>query len=96
MLNSSRSKIGMTLERFSRAHVSTIQMIANDEINTRYTNTPFPYPENGAIDFLALCNDEWDLNISRTYTVLFNGTVIGNASVVHLQTDEPLLGYMID
>ena len=96
MLNSSRSQLGMTLERFSHAHVPAIQMIASDEMNTRYTNTPFPYPEEGAIDFLAFCNDEWELNISRTYTVLWNGTVIGNASVVHLQTDEPLLGYMID
>jgi RimJ/RimL family protein N-acetyltransferase len=82
------------LVRFGSDHITDIQRIASDRFTTDNTNTPYPYPEDGAAQFMSYCTANWNQGIARDYVIVLKGIVIGNCSVVHLK-QEPLIGYMI-
>lgn len=83
------------LERYSEVHVDAIQEIASNEATTAYTNTPWPYPNNGAKEYLKICNENWEQSKSRDFVIILNNQVIGNCAIVNLDSTEPMIGYMI-
>lgn len=83
------------LLRFAFQHIPAIQRIASDRLTTENTNTPYPYPEDGAASYFEICNANWNCGVARDYVIHWNELVIGSCSIVHLD-QEPLLGYMID
>ena len=90
------NNIDIQLQRFGKNHIPFIQRIASNSLNTRMTNTPDPYPENGAEQYCAICEKNWKEGIAREYVILLENEVIGSCSIVHLKDDEKLIGYMID
>jgi RimJ/RimL family protein N-acetyltransferase len=85
----------LCIERYSEIHMAAIQEIASDERTTSNTNTPWPYPSNGAEQYLKICNENWECSKSRDFVVTLNNRVIGNCAIVNLDSNEPMIGYMI-
>jgi len=89
------NKIGLV--NFDVKHITDIQNYASKNENTKFTNVPHPYPNDGAEFYQNLCIENKKSGDSIEFVIEYNDAAIGLAGILHIKNkDEVQIGYWID
>ena len=72
----------------SEAHASSIQKYVADERIASMCSLPFPYPENGAIEWIRKVREEERTGSRRVFAVLYCGEAIGTMDLKEINRNE--------
>jgi RimJ/RimL family protein N-acetyltransferase len=77
-------------------HAESMQQLANDFEVAKWTRLPYPYPLNGAVQFISHQIMERDSGNAFIFAMKYNNTFVG-ACGLHNVTDDsgPELGYWV-
>lgn len=85
----------ITIEPLSAEHAVAIQQLASDPAVAATTTIPHPYPPDGAIHWIEVCERQRAAGTDYCFAVRVNGEIVGAVSLLKVKDGEGSIGYWI-
>ncbi|MEM8600717.1 MAG: GNAT family N-acetyltransferase, partial [Bacteroidota bacterium] len=85
----------VTVEPVALAHAAAIQHLAADPRIAATTRMPHPYPDDGAVTFVADAIQAWTAGTDRVFAICVDDACVGTCALKQIREGQAELGYWV-